>query len=925
MTRGTADGGPCFLVLGMHRSGTSLVAGLLGGMGLRHATDLLKPNAANPAGFWESRALVDFDTARLDTLGRHWSDPKPLPDGWAEGADTSQSTALLENLFGAPGGALLKDPRLSRLMPLWRVALDRAGVEPACLILCRHPLEVAASLYRRDGMIEPHALELWLTHMLEAESGTRGLRRAVIRYDALMDDWRGALASAFAALDLPLPETEPPEELTPRLPLRHHALGAADLTKADPRVRDLWALLSAPDWADRPGDFDRIAQDHRRHWAEISPGDGGSDLPDALPAALLEKAAALLAEGKGQAAMQALQLAVEKGPQMARTHHRLGLMYLRRANWRRAIATLGRAVELDPSIAVYHRKYIEALYRAGRFDEALKAAELALSIHPDAPGLSYQVGQILLRHDHAEAAEGPLRRAIEVSGGDPAQYQALAKALRRQGRTGEAAEALREALAGEPDSAVLRAEYAALLVACWRYEAALEEAQTALRLKPRDPMALRVAITCLTGLGRHAEALEMVRTAAKAAPENPFFRDRLAYLCAVQGDTAGAAAAVEAQLVADARACGLRLENDGTLQAGDLRPPRDVDAATFLRLIRERAARHWTARLRDRPATSPAGAALWPDGPALPAVPVSTAPPGPEDRPLSIMLPVHDPRPDWLGATLDAVLEQAPQDAEVVILDDGSASDVARQAAARRGERVAYRRNAERLGLIGNHRACFDQARGALVHILHQDDRILPGFYDALLPPLQKEGALVGAASAVWLIDETGARTQRLEAERDTPGPVELSPRLRVNQRIQFAAMITRRAAYYAAGGFADGLRYAFDLELWERLCARGPLWHEPMPLAEYRLHGASATSGFDRHERVLDELRAVAMIAARHLHGDPTPALSRVFRRPLRDFAGLPPDARAHLSALALDGWGGDERAWAEAVFAAIAAPVDA
>ena len=50
------------------------------------------------------------------------------------------------------------------------------------------------------------------------------------------------------------------------------------------------------------------------------------------------------------------------------------------------------------------------------------------------------------------------------------------------------------------------------------------------------------------------------------------------------------------------------------------------------------------------------------------------------------------------------------------------------------------------------------------------------------------------------------------------------------------------------------------------------------------------------------DGTASVAMIAARHPQGDPAPALSRVFRRPLRDFARLSPGDRAQLTALTLD-----------------------
>ncbi len=66
------------LVTGMHRSGTSALAGALLAAGLEggSASDLEStPIAANPAGYAERRSLVAFNDRLLQSLGWRWDAP----------------------------------------------------------------------------------------------------------------------------------------------------------------------------------------------------------------------------------------------------------------------------------------------------------------------------------------------------------------------------------------------------------------------------------------------------------------------------------------------------------------------------------------------------------------------------------------------------------------------------------------------------------------------------------------------------------------------------------------------------------------------------------------------------------------------------------------------------------------------------------
>jgi hypothetical protein len=75
------------VVLGMSRSGTSLVTHILHTLGARLPADLIGATHGNPLGHWEPRALVAINDAILLKLKRRWDDPRPIPDAWFRGRE----------------------------------------------------------------------------------------------------------------------------------------------------------------------------------------------------------------------------------------------------------------------------------------------------------------------------------------------------------------------------------------------------------------------------------------------------------------------------------------------------------------------------------------------------------------------------------------------------------------------------------------------------------------------------------------------------------------------------------------------------------------------------------------------------------------------------------------------------------------------
>ena len=198
------------LVLGMHRSGTSAIAGVLSKLGVDFSDNLLPGIAGiNDKGFFEHTDIIDLNEELLGQMGRTWLDLDAMPPGWAQSDGAGEISGRLTEVLGRDfrGQQMwgLKDPRLCRLLPLWTSLLAELQVNGKAVLCLRHPLEVAESLVRRDKLDRTLALMLWFLHVLESERYSRDMSRSVLIYDDLLSDWRGECARLAEELSVSWP------------------------------------------------------------------------------------------------------------------------------------------------------------------------------------------------------------------------------------------------------------------------------------------------------------------------------------------------------------------------------------------------------------------------------------------------------------------------------------------------------------------------------------------------------------------------------------------------------------------------------------------------------------------------------------------------------------------------------------------------
>jgi GT2 family glycosyltransferase len=250
--------------------------------------------------------------------------------------------------------------------------------------------------------------------------------------------------------------------------------------------------------------------------------------------------------------------------------------------------------------------------------------------------------------------------------------------------------------------------------------------------------------------------------------------------------------------------------------------------------------------------------------PAIAPVPTDLARPD-----WSVMIPTCDDA-DLLPTALRSVLDQdpGPDRMQIEVIDDGSVdADVAELVRRLAGGRVQVTRHRRRWGAPATFTHALQRSTGRWVHVLHADDHVLAGCYDAYEAVLRAHPDAAMAVSRSWFVDDAGTRHGLSgELRVDADGwLVDAERAIALDNPINFVAVVVARKAVEAVGGFDPALPHANDWELWARIAHHGPVAVVPGEHACYRRHEGSDTTRLQRSMTYLtDPVAAVAIIADR-------------------------------------------------------------
>ena len=222
---GVAEPRPVVVVLGMHRSGTSLCSHILSILGVDMTDTILPPGAAslgadNQRGHWERWEIVEFHDRILSFFNRSYFTPfhdLPLPIAWwTDSRVVAVRREIIEFLETRMGRGLFgfKDPRTVRLMPMWHQIIREVRLVPKIVFCLRNPAQVARSLTARDRIDTDTAEYRWFSYVADFFRYTKDYDICTVEYETWFEDPTTNLYKLFDFLQLGWSQSEFDLDLT---------------------------------------------------------------------------------------------------------------------------------------------------------------------------------------------------------------------------------------------------------------------------------------------------------------------------------------------------------------------------------------------------------------------------------------------------------------------------------------------------------------------------------------------------------------------------------------------------------------------------------------------------------------------------------------------------------------------------------------
>ena len=216
----------------------------------------------------------------------------------------------------------------------------------------------------------------------------------------------------------------------------------------------------------------------------------------------------------------------------------------------------------------------------------------------------------------------------------------------------------------------------------------------------------------------------------------------------------------------------------------------------------------------------------------------------------SVMIPTYN-KFNHLEQTLKTVLDQAPSHEEMQIEVVNDHPDIELQDRMEvlvnkigKNRVKFYRHNQTDIGQTAIFNLCLERAKGNWVHILHDDDYVLPGFYEKLHRGIKNNPDIGAAFCRHYLVNENSENLSISFLERETAGILtNYIEKVALASSIEAVSVVAKRSVFEKLGGYCPQALSAADWEMWKRVACYYDIWYEPLPLACRRIDKDTWTS----------------------------------------------------------------------------------
>jgi len=203
--------GRVIVILGMHRSGTSVITRGLEVLGVELGNNLHPAGHDNPTGFWEDKECLEINNELLSHLNSSYdslsdTSNKLFRDSAVDSLSLRAVNLVCRKLSEHNGLWGFKDPRTCRTLNFWKNVFNIVNCKTSFVIVVRNPVSVASSLEVRNKTPREKSYFLWLQHNISAILGTCGSPRVVVDYDRFLESPLFQLQRISRVLDLQSPD-----------------------------------------------------------------------------------------------------------------------------------------------------------------------------------------------------------------------------------------------------------------------------------------------------------------------------------------------------------------------------------------------------------------------------------------------------------------------------------------------------------------------------------------------------------------------------------------------------------------------------------------------------------------------------------------------------------------------------------------------
>jgi glycosyltransferase involved in cell wall biosynthesis len=255
---------------------------------------------------------------------------------------------------------------------------------------------------------------------------------------------------------------------------------------------------------------------------------------------------------------------------------------------------------------------------------------------------------------------------------------------------------------------------------------------------------------------------------------------------------------------------------------------------------------------------------------------------------ISVIIPTFNCN-SYLEKTIRSVLSQdlGEEKMEIIVVDDFSIQSPEELVKKIGDGRIKFHRQSSNIGHIKNFESGINISKGEIIHILHGDDFILPGFYSSMLEMYELFPEIGACFCRHFFVDEQDNIMYISDLLSKSNTVFEnLDRRLIMGQCIQTPSITVRRNTYNKLGYFNPDLSWCEDWEMWYRIAMNFKFGYVHLPLASYRLHSNSSSGRKTLTGENLEDLIRIRKIFTENIESDLISKFNRNFRSLLKSTA---------------------------------------